>query len=384
MNVLRKLKRFGPVREVARLVDLNFSWFTRLDERLGALEGARQEAAENHACLLQGLSAALENLADLERQHRELAKRHGEILRALTTAAETAARLESRLERSDKCFEAALARFEVRARTTVPDDFELQNPEMLLLQYLYCYLPNRNAVDIGAHTGEVSALLLGSGYEVYAFEPHTPSFERLQARLGGNRSFHPRQLAIGAADATADLLVAADLSGQGRYPDPTLYSSLVSHSLVDGLEFTTKVPVPVRSIESLSRDGDMPEEIGLLKIDTEGYDLEVLRGMGTCRPAAVMAEFWDANMAFGREGALYRLGDLIDEMRLREYWWHIVFHHREASDPVTFYCSLARSEPGSWGNVLFFQDRRVFQEALAWCSATLPRRREDFDLPGTR
>jgi FkbM family methyltransferase len=251
---------------------------------------------------------------------------------------------------------------------------------VLLLQHLYAYLPSRNALDVGAHVGETSHPLLESGYEVYAFEPHPGSFERLQARIGANPSFHARQVAIGAADSTGDLLIAADLSGRGRYADPTLYNSLVRHSLLDDLKFTTTIPVSVRSIESLCADGDLPMEIGLLKIDTEGNDLEVLRGAGSRRPAAVMAEFWDARMAFGREGALYHLSDLVAEMRRRDYWWHIIFHHLEPDRPVTFYCTPPRPEAGSWGNVVCFSDRQLFQEALAWCTATLPRRQ---GVPGS-
>jgi FkbM family methyltransferase len=435
MRVLQYLKRYSPIREIARLVDVQFSQLAGIDERLRALEELRQETAENHACLLHGLSAVLTNMARieaaldgvraqnerlsaLEELREETAENQACLLQGVSAVLANMARLEAaldgvrahneRLSALAECREettenhaslllglsavpASMARLEVALESVraqmvgsrgpvSPNDCHLQNPEVLLLQHLYAYLPSRNALDVGAHVGETSLPLLESGYEVYAFEPHPGSFQRLQARVGADPSFHARQVAIGAADCTADLLTAADLSRRGCYPDPTLYSSLVPHSLLDDLKFTTKIQVSVRSIASLCADGDLPAEIGLMKIDTEGYDLEVLRGTGPCRPAAVMAEFWDPSMAFSREGALYHLDDLVAEMRRRDYWWHIIFHHLGPDDPVTFYCTPPRPETNSWGNVVCFRERQLFQEALAWCTATLPRRQ---GMPGS-
>lgn len=248
------------------------------------------------------------------------------------------------------------------------------NPEIGLMTYLYAYLPSRNAVDVGANAGQVSARLLEAGYTVYAFEPFPPVFERLRERLGQNERFHALQLALGRDDRKMDLHIAKAVSGSARHDDTTLYNSLVQHPMLDDLFFDgTTVEVSVRSLESLWNASEIPEEIGLLKIDAEGYDLEVIRGMGPGRrPAVVLAEFWDASFVFGKAGALNRLEELVSEMRRREYHWHIVIYRTEEGEAISFYCNQDRSVENSWGNAFFFQDYSVFKEALQWCSALLP------------
>jgi FkbM family methyltransferase len=213
---------------------------------------------------------------------------------------------------------------------------------------------------------------LKSGYEVYAFEPFTPVFEKLQNRLGKCTEFHSYNIAIGSDDTTMNLHLATDLSGSGLYKDTTLYSSLMPHSMPEDMVFANTIRVPVRSLESLHRAQEIPMEIGLVKIDTEGFDLEVIRGMGEHRYSIIMAEFWDAKMEFGKSGALNRLNELVEEMRQRNYHWHIVVYHVWGSDGAAYYSNYAQSVDKSWGNVFFFQDYKVFAQALQWCSATLP------------
>ena len=146
-------------------------------------------------------------------------------------------------------------------------------------------------------------------------------------------------------------------------------ASLVEHSTIPDIPFTGKREVAVRSIESLQRIGAVPAEIGVLKIDTEGFELEVLRGLGTSRPE-VMAEFWDREMAFGRGDAFNALPDLVAAMRCRGYHWYVVLCH-SGGDPVSFYCNRPVPVLSSWGNVVFFRDHPVFSEARQWCAEVL-------------
>ncbi len=261
----------------------------------------------------------------------------------------------------------------LRPPITLPaEQFDLENPDVALLMYLSSYLPDRTALDVGANKGEVSQRLLDVGYEVYAFEPFPQTFAHLTRRLGDHRCFHASELAIGFVDGKMDLHIAADKSGVGKHLDSTdLYHSLVTHSMTDDLEFTGKIRVKVRSLDSLCREGAIPSKPGLIKIDTEGYDLEVIRGMGDCSSEVLMSEFWDTDMAFGRAGSMNRLDELVKELRPRGYEWYIVVY-RVDGKPISYYCNLPLSVKTSWGNVIFFKQRAIFQEALQWCSSVLP------------
>ena len=132
-----------------------------------------------------------------------------------------------------------------------------ENPEFGLLEYLYSFLSDTNAIDVGANVGKVSERLLKVGYTVYAFEPYEPVFKTLQ-KLGAVKQFkdkfHPFELAIGSTDKTMDLYIAADLSGSNKW-DPTLFNSLVQHPMLESCQFTEKVQVQVRSLESLGKEG---------------------------------------------------------------------------------------------------------------------------------
>jgi FkbM family methyltransferase len=249
-------------------------------------------------------------------------------------------------------------------------DDEPQEPEIALAQYLYSYLPSRYALDVGANVGHFSARLLKSGYKVAAFEPFEPAFNQLRKRLDSYPDFQAFRFGLGASDSSMALHVAADTSGEDRFPDPSLYNSFVDHSLMRGLEFTNIVPAEVRSLETLQRDGVVPGQVGFLKVDTEGFDLQVLRGMGDGDFSVVMTEFWDEEHPFGRSG-VGRPECLIKEMKGRGFLWYLMIYHLNDNATVSFYCNRPQSIPGAWGNILFFRSNEVFREARRWCEAML-------------
>jgi FkbM family methyltransferase len=240
------------------------------------------------------------------------------------------------------------------------------------MAYLYSYLPSRAAVDVGANVGDVSEGLLEAGYEVYAFEPNPSAFARLSERLGQRQAFHGVSLALGSTDEERPLHLVSDLSGCNRYRDATLYGSLIHHSMPDDLPFTDDVRVNVRRLDALHRSGQVPAAVGLVKIDTEGFDLEVIRGMGDHRYPVVVAEYWDPSIPFGVWGARNRLDDIVEEMRSRGYHWYVVFYRIWGKEGVSFYCNHPRSIERSYGNAFFFQDQQIFARALDWCLAVLP------------
>jgi FkbM family methyltransferase len=247
------------------------------------------------------------------------------------------------------------------------DQFALENPEIGLLEYLGSFLSDRTALDVGAHIGRVSERLLKAGCEVYAFEPHLPTFEKLRHNLDGGPKFHAFSIALGSHDATMNLHLAS--KPPGSKSDPTLYSSLGEHPM-DDLRFTETVPVQVRSLASLRESGEIPNKAGLLKIDAEGFDIEVIRGMGEPNYAVVMTEFWDPAHRFGQSGK-GRLEDLVAEMRRRGYPWHIVIYHLDEDATISYYCNRTDTVSGSWGNIVFCREHAIFSKAARWCEQVL-------------
>ncbi|NCR20408.1 MAG: FkbM family methyltransferase [Microcystis aeruginosa L111-01] len=252
------------------------------------------------------------------------------------------------------------------------DQKYFQDLDIELMTYLYSYLPHRLAVDIGANRGDVSSRLLQAGYQVYAFEPFPPVIDKLKNRLGDHPNFRLFPFALGSENQTQELHIATDETPDNTYQDASFYSSLTKHSLSEGLVFTDTISVTVKTLASLHDTEELPKDIGLVKIDTEGFDLEVIKGMGNYRYPVVVAEFWDQNFPFGRSGAMNQLPDLVNAMKERDYHWHLVIYRIWGSSDVSYYCNSAYSLDNSWGNVFFFQDYHVFHQALLWSASVMP------------
>jgi FkbM family methyltransferase len=254
----------------------------------------------------------------------------------------------------------------------ITDQQYFQDLDIELMTYLYSYLPYRLAVDIGANRGDVSSRLLQVGYQVYAFEPFPAVIDKLKNRLGDHPNFRLFPFALGSENQTQELHIATDETPDNTYQDASFYSSLTKHSLSEGLVFNDTIPVTVKTLASLHDAEELPKDIGLVKIDTEGFDLEVIKGMGNYRYPVVVAEFWDQNFPFGRSGAMNQLPDLVNAMKERDYHWHLVIYRIWGSSDVSYYCNSAYSLDNSWGNVFFFQDYHVFHQALLWSASVMP------------
>jgi FkbM family methyltransferase len=119
--------------------------------------------------------------------------------------------------------------------------------------------PIRTFFDVGANTGQTAtrALKFFPGVRVFAFEPNPVTFSRLPPLP----SLTPYNLAIGDQDATATLFC------NGGTRDSLIYAD----SGANGID------VECRTIDTICRQEGI-NEIDVLKTDTEGNDLAVLRG----------------------------------------------------------------------------------------------------------
>ncbi|BAQ66226.1 FkbM family methyltransferase [Geminocystis sp. NIES-3709] len=250
---------------------------------------------------------------------------------------------------------------------------ELNEPEIGLMMYLYSFLPNRYAIDVGANIGDVSESLLKAGYEVYAFEPFLPTYEKLKLRLEKNPNFHCHQIALGSNNDTKELYLATDKTPDKIYQDSSLYNSLIKHSMPEDLSFTDSTTVTVKTLASLHDSREIPSNVGLVKIDTEGFDLQVIQGMGLYQYPVVITEFWDSQIPFGISETHNKLENLVTEMRRRKYYWHIVMYRvwGDKNTSIAFYCNHSHSVTNSWGNIFFFQDYNIFVQAHRWALSVI-------------
>jgi len=147
--------------------------------------------------------------------------------------------------------------------------------------------PGAVAVDVGANIGTHTlslADLVGPGGKVLAFEPNPVIRRRLEANVALNDFVHVdvHAYALGASDARMALRVPANGSAEAANPGlASLVALDTPHDLVE---------VDVRPLDAVVADGAL-DRVDLVKIDVQGYELPVLRGMagvlGQFRPAVV-------------------------------------------------------------------------------------------------
>lgn len=130
-------------------------------------------------------------------------------------------------------------------------------------------------IDVGAHEGSYAAdvVRLVPGARVFAFEPHPETFKRLAA--GGGR-FTPIHAAVAGEPGMVTLFDRGS-------PVGTQHASLVP-GVIESIhaEATARQwQVPATTIDRFIVERGIPH-IHLLKIDTEGSELDVLRGARRC------------------------------------------------------------------------------------------------------
>jgi FkbM family methyltransferase len=130
-----------------------------------------------------------------------------------------------------------------------------------------------NAFDVGAYVGEFAALVHRTfpNARVWCFEPFADSYERIRTRFAGADWITVENVALSDRSGTAELIIGDDRST----------NSIVSPVVDRGVFGTAsvRVPVPVKTLSMCAREifAEHPH-LSILKVDTEGNDLAVLRG----------------------------------------------------------------------------------------------------------
>lgn len=218
-------------------------------------------------------------------------------------------------------------------------------------------------IDVGAHFGGSLMPFASHGWTVFAFEPDSINRRRLQLSV----------------DRLANVIVDARAVSDRFQPQAALYSSAAS-SGISGLSafHATHQQQEIVEVVKLAQYFDeqplLKAGVDFLKIDTEGFDLPVLKGFPwqVCSPRLILCEFEDA-----KTGPLgYSFNDLAEYLVERGYrlivseWYPIEQYgtshrwRRFAQYP----CEL--QDPKAWGNILAARDPELFTAVLHGCEAS--------------
>lgn len=143
----------------------------------------------------------------------------------------------------------------------------------LHLDRLFTLLEIDVVLDVGARVGEYGTWLRQNGYRgrIVSFEPLAAHLERLQAVARADGAWTVLPYALGAEDGTADLHVARMSQLSSLLPVSDYGRRFPTEDV--GLE-----RIEVRRLDTLWPQ--LPAGRVYLKLDTQGFDLQVLAGAG--------------------------------------------------------------------------------------------------------
>jgi FkbM family methyltransferase len=167
-------------------------------------------------------------------------------------------------------------------------------------------------LDVGAHQGEYARFIRSAGYagRIVSFEPVAATFSALERAASTDSMWQTHQLALGARDQEATINVAAATTlASLRRPSGYSLQEFPGKSNISRVE-TVEVRRLDGIFESVAAGLDQPR--AYLKLDTQGWDLEVLAGAAGCLPQilALQSELSVQPLYEGTPGYLAALTEL--------------------------------------------------------------------------
>lgn len=189
----------------------------------------------------------------------------------------------------------------------------------------------RVAIDVGANIGQTAAELCAAfrGCQIVSFEPVPATFAALKTNTAAYPNVRCVQAALG--DAEGEAVMTAD---------PL---SLLNTLNTSGRPDAHTISVPVTTLDAYCASAGI-DRLDLLKIDTEGYEMSVLRGARRLLESGairlVLAECEFTYNAQSPHGDFFEIAAFLMPMGFRV---------------VAFYAGGVDGYGWRWGDVLFMR-----------------------------
>lgn len=130
-------------------------------------------------------------------------------------------------------------------------------------------------LDVGANVGQYASGIRRAGFagRIVSFEPLPQAFAELTRRCAADPSWSAVGLALGKQRGQTELNVAGNSTSSSVLPMLARHVAAAPESA-----YTTVCTVPIETLDDVFAEHVSPTERCLLKIDTQGFEYEVLVG----------------------------------------------------------------------------------------------------------
>jgi FkbM family methyltransferase len=136
-------------------------------------------------------------------------------------------------------------------------------------------------IDVGANVGQFAQSMRQIGYRglIVSFEPLPEVFAETQRTMAGDRRWAGFNMALGEREETLQI----NRSKSSIFSSFNLPTSEVTAMFDDENKVVEAKDVQVRRLDNVLTELNYTKYLGrtLLKVDTQGFEMQVLRGLGT-------------------------------------------------------------------------------------------------------
>jgi len=144
------------------------------------------------------------------------------------------------------------------------------------------------ALDVGANIGQF-AVQLRDNFEfrgrIVSFEPLTAAFDELSARAASDPDWEVHHCALGAEHGHGEINVAENSQSS------SILGMLPAHTEAEpASSFIGREHITIRPLDAVFDDVVAPDDVVYLKVDTQGFERQVLAGAAASLPRVTLVQ----------------------------------------------------------------------------------------------
>jgi FkbM family methyltransferase len=164
--------------------------------------------------------------------------------------------------------------------------YDAENPRTRLARLLQAHRIGV-VLDVGANTGQFGWYLRELGYRgrIVSFEPVAEAFVQLQALSADDTAWQAIPIGLGAENEECRINIAANSQSSSLLPMLKTHTEAAPESAYQREQIVT-----IRRLDAVFADNSAPGDRVFLKIDTQGFEMNVLAGAGAVLQAAPLVQ----------------------------------------------------------------------------------------------